>query len=173
MPAFFKKFLPLLLSLAFIGTLALTVIFVKKAGYHVVYTATKSVPRGLYLIVPIKKIARFDLIEFVPPKAAYDFAKKNRWLPQNGTMIKYVFAVPGDHILIDNQEILVNHKKVGRIYKFYAPNKLLPQTKICGRLQVDQYLLLSTKSERSFDGRYFGLVTLPNILGKAYPIIVE
>jgi conjugative transfer signal peptidase TraF len=166
-----KNFLPLFFSLVFIGILAFTINLVEKSGYHLVYSVTKSVPRGLYLIVPIKKIARYDIVEFKPPQAALNFIRENRLIPQNGTIMKYVFAIPNDNVCIYNQEIFINNKKAGHVYKFYAPNKLLPQTKICGKLQENQYLLLSAKSKRSFDGRYFGIVSSREILGHAIPII--
>jgi len=168
-----KKLLPLFLSLIFIALLALTVSIIKSAGFHMTYSATKSMPRGLYLIAPTKKIARYDIVELIPPPIALDFIKKNHWAPQSGSIIKYVFAIPNDHVCIHHQAIWINNKKIGRVYKFYAPNKLLPQTKICGKLKANQYLLLSTESERSFDGRYFGLVSSQEILGHAIPVFIK
>lgn len=183
----FKKFLPLLYSLIFIITIAIIIIIVKKSGYHIIYSATASMPQGLYLVIPTEKISHQDIVEFNPPPSALDFAKKNRWIPQSGSVIKYVFAIPNDHVCIHNQKILVNGKEIGAVAKFYTENKSnsspphqissqkvtnkpLPQTNFCGKLRAKQYLLLSTKSERSFDGRYFGPVSLQRILGRAVPL---
>lgn len=166
----FKKFLPLIYSLTFIITLAIVTIIIKNAGYHVIYSATASMPRGFYLVIPTNKISHQDIVEFTPPPNALNFAQKNHWLPQSGSIIKYVFAVPNDHVCTHNQKILVSGKEIGSISKFYAKNKPLPQTNFCGKLSKDQYLLLSTKSERSFDGRYFGPISLQKILGKAVHI---
>ncbi len=130
-------------------------------------------PRGLYLIIPIKKIARYDIVEFIPPQKTLAFIKEKLWVPQSGSIIKYAFALPNDHVCIRDQVIYINNKKIGPVYKFYAPNKLLPQTKICGKLKENQYLLLSTKSERSFDGRYFGVISEKEIRGKAIPIFTS
>jgi len=165
-----KKFLPLFFGLIFIGFIAFTVNSLKKAGYHVIFTVTASVPKGFYLIVPPKKITHQDMVEFVPPQKAIDFIKDKHWIPQNGTIIKYVFAKPHDYVCIRNREIWINNKKIGKVHKFYAKNKLLPQTQICGKLKKDQYILLSTKNERSFDSRYFGIVALQEIKGRAIPI---
>ncbi len=168
-----KKLFPLFLSLVFIGILALMVNLLKNTGYHLTFSVTKSMPRGLYLVIPAKKIVRYDIVEFIPPSAALDFIREKLWVPQSGTIIKYVFAIADDHVCIRNQAIFINSQKIGTVYKTYAPNKLLPQTKICGKLKENQYLLLSTESERSFDGRYFGLVSSQNILGRAIPIIIK
>ena len=152
--------------------LALITSIIKKSGYHLTYSATPSMPKGFYLILPIKKITRYDIVEFTPPSNVLDFIKKKRWVPQSGLVIKQVFAIPNDHVCIRNQAIWINGNKVGKVYKFYDKNKLLPQTKICGKLEADQYLLLSTKNERSFDGRYFGAVSSKRISGKAIPLII-
>ncbi|MDR1057819.1 MAG: signal peptidase I [Coxiellaceae bacterium] len=165
-----KKFLPLLLSLIFIGLLGLIVARIKKAGYHVIFTATASVPKGFYLITPLKTIERHDIVEFIPPSNILSFIKDKHWIPHRGTLIKYVFAKPHDHVCIYHRVIWINGKKIAKVYKFYAKNKLLPQIQICGKLQKNEYLLLSTKSERSFDSRYFGIVTRQEILGRAIPI---
>lgn len=168
----FRKFYPLLFSLIFIGLLATIVSIIKEAGYHITYSVTPSMPQGFYLIVPIKKIARYDAVEFMPPKAALDFARDLHWVPENGFIIKYVFAIPGDDVCVRDEAIWINGKKIGKVYRFYAFGKLLPQTKICGKLVSDQYLLMSTKRQRSFDGRYFGPVTSLGILGRAIPIFI-
>ena len=159
-------------SLIFIVFLATVVSVIKKAGYRITYSVTPSMPQGFYLIVPSKKIARYDTVEFMPPQAALDFARDLHWVPKSGFIIKYVFAIPGDEVCVRNEAIWINDKKTGKVYRFYAFGKLLPQTKICGKLADGQYLLMSTKRERSFDGRYFGPVSSRNILGRAIPIFI-
>jgi conjugative transfer signal peptidase TraF len=167
-----KKFHPLFFGLAFIGFIAVVVGAIKKSGHHVTYSATPSMPRGFYLVVPTKKIERQDVVEFVPPLTVLDFVKERHWIPRSGSVIKYVFAIPGDDVCVRNKAIWVNGKKIGIVYQSYAFGKLLPQTKICGKLKNDQYLLLSTKSKRSFDGRYFGAISSRRILGKAIPLFI-
>ena len=165
-----KKFFPLIFSLISIGILALIISGIKKTGYHITYSATASMPRGFYLIIPTKKIARHDIVEFIPPSNVRDLIKEQHWTPDSGLIIKYVFAIPKDHVCIKNQIVWVNGKKVSHVYKSYAKNKPLPQARICNKLKENQYLLLSTKSDRSFDSRYFGVVSSQEILGRAVPI---
>jgi conjugative transfer signal peptidase TraF len=166
-----KKLLPLCLSLVFIILLAMVINLIKNLGYHLVYCPSKSVAPGIYLITPIKEISRFDLVEATPPNKILSFIKDKHWLGEKSTILKYVFAIPGDYLCLRDEQIVINHHKVGHIHKFYAPNKRLPQTKFCGKIPDNQYLLLSTMSERSFDGRYFGPVSRQNILGKAILLI--
>lgn len=159
-------------GLFFLGLLAIIVSIIKRAGYHVTYSATASMPQGFYLVVPIKQVERYDIVEFLPPKAALDFVRNLHWIPKSGLIIKYVFAIPGDDVCVRNEAIWINGKRIGKVYRFYAFEKLLPQTKICGKLADDQYLLLSTKKARSFDGRYFGAISSSSILGRAIPIFI-
>ncbi len=167
-----KKFYPLFFSLVFISLLTVIVNVIKKFGYHVTYSATASMPRGFYLVVPTKKIMRYDIVEFVPPSKILNFVRDLHWIPESGLMIKYVFAIPGDDVCVRNEAVWINGKKIGKVYRSYAFEKLLPQTKICGKLSDDQYLLLSTNKEHSFDGRYFGAISSRNILGHAVPIFI-
>lgn len=169
----FHKFYPLFFSLIFIIFIAVIINFIKKSGYHITYSATPSMPRGFYLVVPVKKINRYDIVEFIPPASILAFIKNLNWVPKSGLIIKYAFAIPGDNVCVCNNAVWINNKKIGNTYRFYAPEKLLPQTKICGKLEANQYLLLSTKRERSFDGRYFGAISAHNILGRAIPIYVR
>jgi conjugative transfer signal peptidase TraF len=167
-----KNFYPLLCSLFLISILAVIIAIIKYYGFYFTYSATMSVPRGLYLIVPAKKFERYEMVEFLPPPKILDFVRDLRWLPKSGLLIKYVFAVPNDYVCVRKNYIWINDKKVGKIYEFYSFGKKLPQTKICGRLAADKYLLMSTKKERSFDGRYFGAISVNNIVGRAIPIFI-
>lgn len=167
-----RKFYPLFFSLIFIGFLAIAIGVIKQVGYHITYSATVSMPQGFYLVVPTKKIKRYDIVEFLPPAEAVAFARDLHWIPRSGLIIKYVYAIPGDDVCVRNEAIWINGKKIGKVYRFYAFEKLLPQTKICGKLKEEQYLLLSTKRERSFDGRYFGAISSCSILGRAIPIFI-
>ncbi len=168
-----KRFLPLVLGLAFVGIVYIVVSALKKAGYHLTYVVTPSIPQGLYLVIPKSSFVRYELVEFLPPSDALALAKRERLVPQSGLIIKYVFALPGDHVCVQREAIWINGRKVGRVHKFYGKHKLLPQTNICRFLKTGQYLLLSNQSERSFDSRYFGIISAEKILGRAIPIFIK
>ena len=166
-----KKLYPLFCGLILVGSIAVAVSVIKALGYHITYSATASMPRGFYLIVPIKKINRYDIVEFIPPLLGLTFLHNQRLVPQSGLLLKYVFAIPGDNVCVRNDAIWVNDRKIGKVYRMIE-GRLLPQTKICGKLEDGQYLLLSNKRPRSFDGRYFGIVAARNILGRAIPVLL-
>jgi conjugative transfer signal peptidase TraF len=167
---FLKKFLPLFLALTSIFVLFCVVTRLQHVGYAFTYQVSDSVPRGFYLLLPPRFLQRGDLVTFFPPENTEQFLQDKHWVPRSGVLMKYIAALPGDEVCNQNGELLINHVAVAPIYQFYAPEKELPQTPFCGKLLNQQYLLVSTKIARSFDGRYFGPVSERNILHKAVRI---
>jgi len=165
-----RKFLPLLLSLLFIALLAVTIMSVKRLGYTVTYQATNSMPRGLYLIMPVKSIARGDIVVFYPPITIRDFLKQQHWLPYSGMIMKYALGLPGDYVCRRKDELWINKRKVAHIYYKTSSNLALPQQKFCGKLAENQYFLISLFVPNSFDSRYFGAIERKYISGKAISI---
>jgi|WetSurMetagenome_2_1015567.scaffolds.fasta_scaffold139738_1 signal peptidase I len=155
------------LSLAFITCLALLVTLILNLGFKITYSPTTSMPKGFYIIIPVKNIYRNDIVSFIPPNPGLNFLNKHPFAPKNNTLIKYTFGIPGDYVCQKNGYLWINNKKIVKVYKYYAPHMLLPQTFFCGKLAKEQYMLLSNKAEHSFDSRYFGPVMTQNIIGKA------
>lgn len=139
----------------------------KKNGYRITYQVTKSMPKGFYLITPAKSAHRGDIVLFKPPAKTLSFLLKKKWLPDDGLMLKYVFAVPGDYVYQNKGWIYINHHRIAPIYREYKPGKKLPNNRFCGKLTKHQYLLMSNKVKRSFDGRYFGPIWDKKIIGVA------
>jgi len=163
-----KNFLPLFFSLVFLSIFALLIHFAAKSGYHLTYSVSHSVPKSVYLVVPSHEFKRGDLVQFIPPEPYKNFLLTKHWLPRSGLMLKYVYGIPGDFVCNKNHVIRVNKKKLGPVYTFYDKKNKLLQTKFCGILTTNQYLLMSTCVERSYDGRYFGPVIKANIVGKVF-----
>lgn len=162
-----NKFRALICSLFFIALMAGTVHIIATHGYHLTYSNSISMPKGFYLIVPATILHRNDVVEFLPPQQAQEYLATKHWAPNNGHLLKHVMGIPGDWVCNSNNAVWINNQKIGPIFQFYAPNKPLPQNHFCGKLKINQYLLLSDKIARSFDGRYFGPITKDQIIGKA------
>ena len=54
----------------------------------------------------------------------------------------------------------------------WVPCRALPTWQACRRLVGDELLLLSSDPE-SFDSRYFGLVSVDAVIGRAQPLWLE
>lgn len=163
----YKIFFPLFFALILIFIIAIFVFVLKKLSYGISYQKSASMPKGIYLMLPAKEINRGDLVIFYPPKKAADFAHKNHWLPDSNILLKQVFGIPNDFVCNYHQVIEINGKILGKVYDFYAPGKKMPHRQFCAKLKDEQYLLLSTYIDRSYDGRYFGPVLRQQIIAKA------
>jgi len=141
--------------------------YLKSEGYGISYQVSPSMPEGFYLLLPAHHLKRHDVVIFYPPEKIKRFLLQHHWVPDDGLLMKYIFAVPGDRVCKKNQAIFINDKRIASVYRFYAPNKLLPNLKFCATLKNRQYLLMSTRSARSFDGRYFGPIEKKNIKSRA------
>jgi type IV secretory pathway protease TraF len=82
-------------------------------------------------------------------------------------MMKHVFAVPGEFVCKRAGYLWIEHKKIAKVFRDYAPGKTLPSTPFCGVLKANEYLLMSTRVPNSFDGRYFGPIKKSAIFGQA------
>ena len=125
-------------------------------------------PRGLYLITPYKKLARFDLVELSTDAEALKLAHERGWLPRGISVIKHVAAIPGDEVSINAEGVYINHQKYGEVLAFDRKQLPLPQLKVRKVLGASEYLLLGKCDPHSFDGRYFGIVFKSVIKGQAH-----
>lgn len=165
-----KKFNCFIIPFLFLISLAVSIKIIRELGYGITYQATPSMPKGFYLIEPAKTIKKGDIVIFRPPKSTLNFLLKHKWIPNSGLLMKHIVAVFGDKVVEQKGTIWINNQKTGPVYKYYAPGKILPNSNFQGVLQPHQYLLMSTRIKRSFDGRYFGPVSGKDIVGKAIPL---
>ena len=163
----FRVFLCVLVLLIGLVVLQCGLTYSKNAGYLLTYQVTTSMPKGFYLVSPNKRFHRGDIVLFKPPKKTLVFLLQKKWLPKSGLMLKYVIGVPGDYVYQNKKWIYINHHQIAPIFYQYAPGKKLPNNHFCGKLAQHQYLLMSSRLKRSFDGRYFGPVDDNKIIGVA------
>ena len=92
---------------------------------------------------------------------------------RSGTkMIKFLRAMPGDTVEINNNNQIVINNKIQTTGLMWAQEKLgQPDSYFHGRqvLTENQYWVLGT-SEKSFDSRYWGAISREDIIGRVYPI---
>jgi conjugative transfer signal peptidase TraF len=136
---------------------------------------TASEPKGLYRLRPLPQpLTRGTLVTLrVPPHVA-ELVFTNGWLPRSWHgaevfLVKPIAGLPGDTSCVDEQGVTVNGVWQGPVYRALG-GVVLPALRGCWTLQPDQVLLLSTTTDRSFDGRYFGPVPRDALLREAVPV---
>ncbi|WP_084154003.1 conjugative transfer signal peptidase TraF [Maridesulfovibrio frigidus] len=143
---------------------AVTIIFlIHEVGYRVNFT--DSMPHGIYQILPGKP-AKGDLVTFSlredNPYFQISLERNYLGLNKNGPLLKVFAGVAGDYIQVSTMGVSVNETllprskqkesdRYGRNLPVLLHSTIIPSAK---------GLVMSTYTENSFDGRYFGLVDM-------------
>ncbi|MBR6013537.1 MAG: S26 family signal peptidase [Selenomonadaceae bacterium] len=132
---------------------------------------TSSLPQGLYMKVPCKEFSRGDYIIYEPSEEVKEIIIKNGWGDGNHDFLKKVGAVAGDKYSIDAEtsRFEIEGQYIGKVFEKDNVGHELP--KLRGKFEVPQgYILPIATSERSFDGRYSGVIEKNRIKARVTPI---
>lgn len=134
---------------------------------RLVWNASASAPIGLYWVTPGGPVASGDMVIARVPEGYRYMAAQRRYLPLNVPLVKRVIAGPGDEICALGSTIFLDGKPIVKRLAYDGKGRPMPGWQGCVRLRASQYFLLMTDSPASFDGRYFGVSTTPDIIGPA------
>ena len=135
---------------------------------RLIYNKSVSAPVGWYRIDPGGPIERDRLVAAFPPDDARQLANSRGYLPAHAPLIKTVWAVAGDEICAENGVVSVAGKPDLVVQEADSAGREMPSWNGCFTLSDSEFFLVSTRTNASFDSRYFGGVTAENILGTAY-----
>ena len=142
---------------------------------------THSYPPGIYLKThdPIEKGA---MVIFCPPDTPpFKEARERSYIGSGFCpggyeyMIKKILATSGDHIVISPEGVTVNGKLLQNSKPMVTDTdgRALPHlTSDISSLGQGEVLLMSDFSQKSFDGRYFGLVDRSTVISVVWPLWV-
>ena len=128
--------------------------------------ASPSVPRGVYILSSESRYERGDLVIAALPPGAASLAAWRGYLASGIPVLKRVSGLRGDSVCRDGLLIRVNGLISATAKVADARGRSLPVWNGCLRLEEDDVFLLGDHLD-SFDGRYFGLLKLRQIVGKA------
>ncbi|MGL4865506.1 MAG: signal peptidase I [Cetobacterium sp.] len=128
---------------------------------------TKSLPRGVYRILPSEEFKKDDIVVFEIPEETKKYLFDRKYVPSIVTsMMKKVASEKIDDVIEinNNNELIINNKNWGKVYKYDSYGRKLPEIDVKKmKVQKGEIFLLSDYSDRSFDGRYFGVVPINSI----------
>lgn len=135
---------------------------------------SKSQPLGLYRVVSVKpdSLHDGDLVIMQVPDNMKSLVAERNWLPKDYTLLKTVYALPGESYSITDQEITVNEQYVGRVLDKDSSGRPLPILRGSFIVQPGNFLPLATRVINSFDGRYFGEIPTNLVVAKVVPFIL-
>jgi conjugative transfer signal peptidase TraF len=142
---------------------------------------TDSIPTGLYRITHDGNLKNAFVIFCPVDNQAFRLGLNRGYIDHGlycggyGYLMKKVVATPGDILSVTNDGVFVNQERI----PFSKPkiedglNRLLPQWQVSNyQLKEDEFMTMTSQSEWSFDGRYYGLIHIRQIKGMLRPIWV-
>ncbi|WP_230463142.1 S26 family signal peptidase [Sphingobium sp. Cam5-1] len=133
---------------------------------RLVWNASASAPRGLYIVSPAALPGVGDMVIARVPWRYRQLAAERRYLPLNVPLVKRVAASAGDEVCAWGMVILVNGRRIADRQRTDLRGRSMPLWEGCMRLRGRQLFLLMN-NRRSFDGRYFGSTEGEDVMGKA------
>ena len=130
------------------------------------YNPSASAPVGFYRLHKNNLPGLNAQVAAYAPEWARKLADERGYLPYDYPLIKTVLAVEGDEICYHKNGVSVpKHADISRQSQD-ALGRDMPAPSGCVTLKLDEYFLVSPDVQTGFDSRYFGPVTLDNILGE-------
>jgi len=169
-----KMMTTLVLTLS-IGLFVLSILF-RIGGIYI--NTTPSLPVGLYRVVD-EPVTKGTYVAFCPPQRdVFDWALARGYIHPGacsggyGQLLKRVYAVAGDTVLIDRSGITVNGELLPNSAPIHtdAYGATLPQYRLNAVLGESEFLLLSDLNPHSFDARYFGVIEHAQIVLVVRPL---
>ena len=147
-----------------LGGLGLTI--ASPPGPLLVWNVSASAPMGLYVVGGSTGIDRGDMVIAWVPDRWRRLAATRRYIPLNVPLVKRVAAVPGNVVCATNGHIFVDGSWAAWQRPYDGRGWPMPAWHGCTTLGDGAFLLLMDAPD-SFDGRYFGPTSAPDIIGKA------
>lgn len=161
---------PLLLGTGALALLALGTL--ADLPTRLVWNASASVPVGLYAVRPNDRIRTGVLVLVRPPESLAAFMDERRYVPRGVPLLKRVEALAGATVCRDGRALTVDGRPRAVALPADRQGRPLPQWQGCHRLRDGEVFLLNTDAPESFDGRYFGVVPISTIVGRATPLMI-
>jgi conjugative transfer signal peptidase TraF len=132
---------------------------------RLVWNASPSVPPGLYRF-ELSPVRRGDLVLIRLRPHVAELAHQRGYLPKSAYLIKFVVAVAGDRVCRLGDRLLVRGVFAARALPRDRLGRRMPVWHGCRRLAPGDLFILADNTQ-SFDSRYFGVVSVRAVVGRA------
>ncbi|MDA7946075.1 MAG: S26 family signal peptidase [Hyphomicrobiaceae bacterium] len=134
----------------------------------VIWNASQSVSVGLYFVQD-RDPARGDLVLVRFPDWVALIASRRDYLFPDLPAVKKVAALSGDVVCRLEETITINGMPVATAQRRDGWGRKMPLWSGCRMLKAGEVFLLNDHPQ-SFDGRYFGVTGMSDVIGVARPI---
>lgn len=137
---------------------------------NLVWNASASAPIGLYAIARDGPFEGADLVAVDAPEPLATFLAARGYLRRGVPLLKRILGVSGQTVCRENLVITVDGVAVGAALKQDRIGRNLPVWQGCRRIPAGEVFLMNKQVRDSLDGRYFGLTSTNQIIGRAVPL---
>ncbi|MFS3137236.1 S26 family signal peptidase [Gluconacetobacter sacchari] len=138
-----------------------------------VWNETASVPVGLYRIQPTVPVRVGDIVAIRLPEREATLLATRGYLPFGVPLLKPIAALTGQNVCRNGVHVTVDGKAVGDAKTVDHRGRKLPVWQGCQRLEPGQVFVMNAAVSTSLDGRYFGVLSMDNVIGRAVPVYVR
>jgi conjugative transfer signal peptidase TraF len=149
---------------AILATLAVPV------SRYAVWNASASVPTGLYAIRGKSSLHVGERVAIEPPSAVRRLLATRGYLPAGLPLLKRIAAVSGQRICRFGHGVTVDGEFVAVARARDHLGRPLPAWFGCRTLQAGELFVMNPAAPDSFDGRYFGVLHMADVIGRATPV---
>lgn len=137
------------------------------------WNASASVPIGLYSLNPPDDLSVGDLVAVMPDKPLADLMVERGYIGRDVPLLKHIAALPQQEVCRTGNTVTVDAMPVGEALGRDRMGRQLPVWQGCRHLAEGDVFLMNLDVRESFDGRYFGPVSVRGVIGKATPLCTD
>ncbi|CAP56739.1 putative conjugal transfer protein precursor [Gluconacetobacter diazotrophicus PA1 5] len=138
-----------------------------------VWNETASVPVGLYRIQPTVPVRVGDIVAIRLPEREATLLASRGYLPFGVPLLKPVAALAGQSVCRIGVHVTIDGKAVGDAKTVDHRGRKLPVWQGCQHLGLGQVFVMNAAVPTSLDGRYFGVLPMDIVIGRAVPVHVR
>lgn len=135
-----------------------------------IWNASASAPVGLYSVDSDGPFEFTDLVAVDAPAPLATFLAERGYLPKGVPLLKRVLAVTGQTVCRTGRTITVDGIAAGIALERDRAGRDLPVWQGCQRIHTGEIFLMNWQVRDSLDGRYFGVTSTDQIIGRALPL---
>ncbi|RJT27842.1 S26 family signal peptidase [Mesorhizobium waimense] len=135
-----------------------------------IWNASASAPIGLYTIDLEGPFEIGDLVAVKASEPLASFLADRGYLPRGVPLLKRIVAASGQSVCRSNLTITVDGIEAGVALQRDRAGRDLPVWQGCRRVSTGEVFLMNWQVRDSLDGRYFGLISTAQIIGRAVPL---
>ena len=124
-------------------------------------------PIGLYAIERPTDLHVADLVIVRPPEQLESFLADRNYLPRGVPLVKHVLALAGQSVCRSGVVITIDTVAVADARERDSQGGPLPSWQGCRIIRENEVFLLNSQSSDLLDGRYFGVLPVSSIVGRA------